>query len=141
ELVSAVQPEVLLSVRDLDAFYGKSRILSEVGLQVHRGEIVALLGRNGAGKSTLLKSLIGIVPPAKGSIELAGESIAGRASAEIARLGLGYVPQGRALFHGMTVRHNLELGRLRRRTGAGMHWEEERVLEFFPRLRERLDTP
>lgn len=141
ELASAAQTEIVLSVRGLDTFYGKSRILTGVDLTVHRGEIVALLGRNGAGKSTLLKSLIGIAPPAKGEIELSGEPIAGRSSAEIARRGLGYVPQGRGLFHGMSVRHNLELGRIRRRTGAGVHWDEERVLDFFPRLRERLEVP
>jgi branched-chain amino acid transport system ATP-binding protein len=115
--------------------------LSDVSFDVHTHEIVALLGRNGAGKSTLLKTLIGIVPPAAGSIGLAGEEIAGRPSDEIARLGLGYVPQGRALFAGMTVGQNLELGRLRRQTGAGVRWDLDRIFEYFPRIRERLDQP
>jgi len=132
--------EPLLAVREVDAFYGKSQILADIALSVREGEIVALLGRNGAGKSTLLKALIGIVPPARGVVELAGENLAGRSAAQIARRGIGYVPQGRGLFQGMTVRHNLELGRLKRRTGAGSHWSEERVLEFFPRLGERLDV-
>ncbi len=132
--------EVLLDVADVDTFYGKSRILSDISMAVREGEIVALLGRNGAGKSTLLKTLVGIAPPARGSVTLAGEGLAGLASAEIARRGMGYVPQGRGLFHGMTVRQNLELGRLKRLTGAGIHWSEERVLEFFPRLGERLDV-
>jgi ABC-type branched-subunit amino acid transport system ATPase component len=140
ELKSAAAPELLLKVRDVDTFYGKSQILSDVDMDVHKGEIVALLGRNGAGKSTFLKTLIGIAPPSRGAVELAGENIAGLTAAEIARHGIGYVPQGRGLFHGMTVRHNLELGRLKRLTGAGVHWSEERVLEFFPRLAERLDT-
>jgi ABC-type branched-subunit amino acid transport system ATPase component len=82
-------------------------------------EIIALLGRNGAGKSTLLKSLIGIAPPANGSIRLGDTEIAGMSSAHIARLGIGYVPQGRGLFAGMSVAHNLELGRLKRTTGVG----------------------
>lgn len=140
DLKSAAQPELLLSLRGIDTFYGKSQILSDVNLDVHKGEIVALLGRNGAGKTTLLKTLIGIAPPSRGRVELAGEDVAGLSSAQIAQRGIGYVPQGRALFQGMTVRHNLELGRIKRLTGAGMHWSEERVLEFFPRLAERLDT-
>lgn len=140
EVKSTAVPEMLLKVRDVGTFYGKSQILSDVALDVHKGEIVALLGRNGAGKSTFLKSLIGIAPPSRGVVELVGENIAGLPAAAIARHGIGYVPQGRALFHGMTVRHNLELGRLKRLTGAGIHWSEERVLEFFPRLAERLDT-
>ncbi|MDQ3560436.1 MAG: branched-chain amino acid ABC transporter ATP-binding protein/permease, partial [Pseudomonadota bacterium] len=140
EMKSAAQPELLLRMRGVDTFYGNSQILSDVNLDVHKGEIVALLGRNGAGKTTLLKTLIGIAPPARGTIELAGQNAAALTSAEIARLGIGYAPQGRALFQGMSVRHNLELGRIRRLTGAGSHWSEERVLEFFPRLRDRLDA-
>ena len=104
-------------------------------------EIVALLGRNGAGKSTLLKTLIGIAPPETGSIKLAGEEIARLPSAAIARRGIGYVPQGRGLFAGMTVADNLALGRLKRQTGAGVHWDDERIVGFFPRLAQRWYTP
>ena len=104
----------LLALRDVDAFYGKSHIVRAASLTVHENEIVALLGRNGAGKSTLLKTIIGIVPAAAGAIALAGDDVAARPAAEIARRGIGYVPQGRALFAGMSVRHNLELGRLKR---------------------------
>ena len=103
-------------------------------------EIVALLGRNGAGKSTLLKTVIGIVAARNGSVRLAGEEVAGHPAAAIARRGVGYVPQGRALFAGMSVRHNLELGRLKRGAGEGVAWSLDRILEFFPRLRARLDT-
>jgi ABC-type branched-subunit amino acid transport system ATPase component len=99
-----------------------------------------LLGRNGAGKSTLLKTIIGIVPAAGGSIALAGDDVATRPPAENARRGIGYVPQGRALFAGMSVRHNLELGRLKRQ-GGGAAWTEEKILTFFPRLAERMETP
>ncbi len=140
DLASAAKPEVLLRLDQVSTFYGKSQILERVGFDVHAGEIVALLGRNGAGKSTLLKTIIGIAPPREGAVTLGNADLAGQPPAAIARLGIGYVPQGRALFSGMSVRHNLELGRLKRRTGHGAHWTEARVLDFFPRLRERLDT-
>lgn len=138
---SAAEPATVLAAEGVNTFYGQSHILVDVSFDVHEHEIVALLGRNGAGKSTLLKTLIGIAPPASGSIRLGDRNIAGLPSAEIARLGIGYVPQGRGLFTGMTVAQNLELGRLKRRTGTGVRWELERIVEYFPRLRERLDTP
>ena len=138
---SAATDAVLLAASGVDTFYGKSHILRGVGFDVREKEIVALLGRNGAGKSTLLKTLVGITPPARGSITLAGEELARRPSSHIARAGVAYVPQGRGLFAGMSVAHNLELGRLKRRTGHGVHWEEERLFEFFPRLKERLRSP
>ena len=139
--LSAASAESLLVVDRLDTFYGKSHILNAVSLDVREREIVALLGRNGAGKSTLLKTLIGITPPAAGAIRLAGNDMTGRPSDVIARNGVGYVPQGRGLFAGMTVAQNLELGRLKRLTGAGIHWDEEKVIQFFPRLGQRWRTP
>jgi ABC-type branched-subunit amino acid transport system ATPase component len=132
---------LLLEVDRVDAFYGKSHIVMGASLTVHEREIVALLGRNGAGKSTLLKTIVGIVAAREGRILLAGEDLARRSAAANARSGVGYVPQGRGLFAGMSVRHNLELGRLKRREGAGVAWSDDKILEFFPRLRERLDTP
>jgi branched-chain amino acid transport system ATP-binding protein/branched-chain amino acid transport system permease protein len=138
---SAAREGKLLELDSVNTFYGKSHILRDVGFDVRENEIVALLGRNGAGKSTLLKSIIGIAAAATGSIVLAGHELARRPAAEVARAGVAYVPQGRGLFAGMSVAHNLELGRLRRRTGHGTHWEEERIFEFFPRLRERLASP
>ena len=139
---AAVDRPQLLEFTGVNAFYGKSHILNDATLDVREGEIVALLGRNGAGKSTLLKALAGLVPPASGSIRLAGREIAGLPAHDIARLGLGYVPQGRGLFAGMTVRENLALGRLARRTdgSTGTVWSEERIFEFFPRLKERIDV-
>lgn len=102
----------LLVFDKVNAFYGKSHILHDATLDVREGEIVALLGRNGAGKSTLLKALCGLLPPASGQIAFAGKDIAGLPAPDIARLGIGYVPQGRGLFAGMTVADNLALGRL-----------------------------
>jgi ABC-type branched-subunit amino acid transport system ATPase component/ABC-type branched-subunit amino acid transport system permease subunit len=135
---SAVKDAPLLVLEKVNTFYGKSHILNDISLTVRQNEIVALLGRNGAGKSTLLKTLIGTARPAPGSsITLGGDQIAGLAPDKVARLGVGFVPQGRALFAGMTVGENLGLGRLKRITGAGIHWEQERILEYFPRLRER----
>jgi ABC-type branched-subunit amino acid transport system ATPase component/ABC-type branched-subunit amino acid transport system permease subunit len=138
---SAAEPATLLAVSGVNTFYGQSHILADVSLDVRAHEIVALLGRNGAGKSTLLKTITGIAPPASGSITLAGQEIARRPAAEIAKLGIGYVPQGRGLFAGMTVAENLELGRLKRRTGNGVRWELDRIIEYFPRVGERLRTP
>jgi branched-chain amino acid transport system ATP-binding protein len=139
--MSAATDEILLRLTAINTFYGKSHILNDVHLNVRKGEIVALLGRNGAGKSTLLKTIIGIAQPASGTITLGHEQLAGLTSAQIARMGIGYVPQGRALFAGMTVKDNLELGSLKRLTGAGTHWDEDKIFSFFPRIRERLDSP
>ncbi len=127
-------PPPLLAVEALDAFYDRAHILQGVSFAVAPGEIVALLGRNGAGKSTLLKTLMGIVPPASGSIRLQGEEIAGRPAAEIARLGIGYVPQGRRLFPSLTVDEHLRMigGRDGKR-----RWTPGRIYELFPRLAER----
>ncbi|MGE5094609.1 MAG: ATP-binding cassette domain-containing protein [Betaproteobacteria bacterium] len=138
---SAAKDSMLATLSGVNTFYGKSHILHGVGFDVRENEIVALLGRNGAGKSTLLKTIVGIVPPATGSINLAGEHLARRPSAHIARSGIAYVPQGRGLFAGMSLEHNLELGRLKRRNGKGVSWSEERIYEFFPRLKERRRSP
>ena len=133
----------LLRFEGVNAFYGKSHILNDASLEVREGEIVALLGRNGAGKSTLLKTLTGLLKPASGQIEYAGRNIAGLPAPDIARMGIGYVPQGRGLFSGMTVAENLSLGRLARATDGsnGCVWSEEKILRYFPRLKERMNTP
>lgn len=132
----------ILRLDGVNTFYGKSHILHDAALDVREGEIVALLGRNGAGKSTLLKTLAGLVPLASGRIEYEGGDIAGLPAPDIARLGIGYVPQGRGLFAGMTVRENLSLGRLARDTDGshGVVWGEEQILEYFPRLKQRMDV-
>ncbi|NPD16817.1 ATP-binding cassette domain-containing protein [Xinfangfangia sp. D13-10-4-6] len=133
--------EKILSLDRVNLHYGKSHILNDVTFDLHKGEILALLGRNGAGKSSVLKGVTGIVTPSSGSVKLMGTELVGLSSAQISRKGIGYVPQGRGLFAGMTVRENLELGRIRRQTGEGSHWSLEEILEYFPRLGERLDTP
>ena len=132
--------QMVLDIRSINTFYGKSHILNQASLQVRRGEIVALLGRNGAGKTTLLKSLVGLVPPASGEIFLNGISLTGMSAPDIAHMGIGYVPQGRGLFAGMTVAQNLKLGRLARPTDGknGIVWDESRILEFFPKLKARM---
>jgi ABC-type branched-subunit amino acid transport system ATPase component len=138
---TAARVNALLTATEVNTFYGKSHILNDVSFTLHENEIIALLGRNGAGKSTLLKTLIGIAPAAHGSIKLSDHELIGLSSAENARLGIGYVPQGRGLFAGLSVEQNLELGGLKRQTGNGVHWTRERIYEYFPRIRERLDSP
>lgn len=139
---TAGERRLVLDFDQVNAYYGKSHILNSASLQVREGEIVALLGRNGAGKSTLLKSLIGLVPPASGRVVFNGRDVAGLGAPDIARAGIGYVPQGRGLFAGMSVRENLALGRLARPTDGktGVVWNEAMILEFFPRLKERMDV-
>jgi branched-chain amino acid transport system ATP-binding protein len=136
---SGTEGAELLRLQAVNAFYGKSHILNDATLDVRAGEIVALLGRNGAGKSTLLKTIAGLVRPASGTIAYDGRNIAGMPTPDIARLGLGYVPQGRGLFAGMTVAENLALGRLARNTDGsnGVVWNEEKIFDYFPRLKER----
>ena len=140
-----VQTSALLTLEAVDAFYGKSHIIKNVALTVNEHEIVALLGRNGAGKSTLLKAIIGTVVPANGTITLGDTPLARLPAWQTARLGVGYVPQGRALFAGMSVRDNLALARLNRRSearaGSGVAWSDDKIIEFFPQLAARLDTP
>jgi branched-chain amino acid transport system ATP-binding protein/branched-chain amino acid transport system permease protein len=132
----------LLRFERVNTFYGKSHILNDATLDVREGEIVALLGRNGAGKSTLLKTLAGLVPAASGNIEFEGRDIACLPAPDIARLGVGYVPQGRGLFAGLTVRENLSLGRLARKTDGshGVVWSEDQIFEYFPQLKERMNV-
>ncbi len=139
---ATVKPRQVLRFEKVDSFYGKSHVLHEASLDVREGEIVALVGRNGAGKSTLLKTMMGLVPPASGKIEYEGRSIAGLPAPDIACMGMGYVPQGRQLFAGMTVAENLALGRLARKTegGDGIYWSDEKIFDYFPRLKERVNV-
>jgi branched-chain amino acid transport system ATP-binding protein len=130
----------ILQIEGINTYYGKSHILHDVALEVREGEAVALLGRNGAGKSSTIKSIMGIVAPRSGRVRYQGREIQGRTPEEIARLGIGLVPQGRRLFPNLTVDENLAMGGLRRRRGAGVHWDRKRIFEYFPRVRERLSS-
>lgn len=127
----------MLEVRNLHAYYGKSHILQGVDLHIEAGEVVSLLGRNGVGRSTTVKAIIGEVTP-HGTIRFKGRDIAGLPSYKIARIGLGYVPEQRDIFPGLTVRQNLLLGiKDTRQPGK---WRLESMLEMFPNLAERADT-
>jgi branched-chain amino acid transport system ATP-binding protein len=127
----------MLQVRDLHAYYGKSHILHGVTFDVGRGEIVSLLGRNGVGRSTTIKAIMGDVPP-HGSIVFRGEEIAGLRPHQIARKGLGYVPENRDIFPGLTVQENLVLGM--KSTKQAGRWSFEDVFRLFPLLRDRVDA-
>ncbi len=128
----------MLEVEDLHAYYGKSHILQGVSFHVSPGEIVSLLGRNGAGRSTTIKTLMGEVRP-HGSIRFKGERIDGLKPHEIARRGLGYVPENRDVFPALTVRENLLLGQKASRPDG--RWTMEQMFELFPILRERANAP
>src|SRR5258708_26925780 len=126
----------MVAVGALNAYYGKSNILHGGGLEVGAGEVVSLLGRNGVGRSTTVKAIIGEVTPV-GSIRFKGREIAGLPSYRIARLGLGYVPENRDIFPGLTVRQNLTLGlKDAKRPGR---WRIADILAMFPNLAERAD--
>lgn len=128
----------MLDVRDLHAYYGKSHVLQGVSFAVGRGEIVSLLGRNGAGRSTTVKTVIGLVTPV-GEICFKGKRIDGLPTHQIARRGLGYVPEDREIFPGLTVRENLLLG-MKSVQHAG-RWSQDDMFALFPLLRERCDAP
>ena len=128
----------MLEVDDLHAYYGKSHILQGISFRVGEGEIVSLLGRNGAGRTTAIKTIMGHVR-AVGSIRFKGERIDELKTHEIARRGLGYVPEDRAIFPTLTVRENLALG-VKSGGGTG-RWSQDDVFALFPMLRERADAP
>ncbi|PRH86188.1 ABC transporter ATP-binding protein [Labrys okinawensis] len=122
-----------LEIRDLDSFYGPAHILHQVSLEIGPGEVVALLGRNGAGKSTTFRSIIGLVADRRGAIRLDGADIIRLPVYEIARHGIGYVPEDRRVFTDLTVAENLEVGRRPPREGL-KPWTPERLYELFPNL-------
>lgn len=134
---SALSEKTLLKVAGLEAYYGKSHILSGIEFSARDGEIIAVLGRNGAGKSTLLKSLIGLARLGSGTIEIDGFRTSAPMPEVMARRGIAFVPQGRRLFSGLTVKDNLMLGRLRRQNPGGTGWSDDRIFSIFPRLKER----
>jgi len=131
-------PERLVAARGLHTFYGASHILRGVDFHVDRGETIGLMGRNGMGKSTLLKTLMGLVKPRAGTVEVKGRDMVGRPSYEVAQLGIAYVPEGRGIFGNLSVKENLVMA-ARPGTAGQRDWTYERVLDTFPRLKERLN--
>ena len=133
----------MLKISEVHAGYGATPILFGVSLDVREGEAVALLGRNGMGKTTLMKAAMGFLKPWRGAIELDGRELGGLPPHEIARLGVGFVPENRRVFPGLTVRENLELGlsAVPKRSAALRDKRLDEVFTHFPRLRERIDQP
>jgi branched-chain amino acid transport system ATP-binding protein len=130
--------ELLINAQGLNTYYGASHILRGIDFQVTRGETIGLMGRNGMGKSTLLKSIMGIVPPQSGTVQVKGQPMNGRPTFEVAQMGIAYVPEGRGIFGNLSVVENLKMA-ARAGTRGQRDWTYERVLETFPRLSERLN--
>jgi branched-chain amino acid transport system ATP-binding protein len=135
----------LLDAKGLNGWYGAAHILFDVDLQVNRGEVVALMGRNGAGKSTTLKALMGMLAKRKGAVSFLGHDISKREPYDVARLGLGYVPEDRRVFADLTVMENLEVGKQPPRAwadgSAAPVWTPEKLFKLFPNLGEMPDRP
>src|SRR5207245_11475652 len=125
----------MLEVQDIHTNYGESYVLQGVSVRVGQGEVVAVLGRNGVGKTTLIRSIVGFTPARRGRVLLKGEDITRLPAHEIARRGVGLVPQGRRIFASLAVGEHLEIGE---RTGNGSGWSFDRVLGRSPRLRDQL---
>ncbi|MGV0983623.1 MAG: ABC transporter ATP-binding protein [Limnohabitans sp.] len=130
--------ELLINAQGLNTYYGASHILRGIDFAVARGETIGLMGRNGMGKSTLLKSIMGIVPPQSGTVQIKGQTMNGRPTFEVAQMGIAYVPEGRGIFGNLSVVENLKMA-ARAGTRGQRAWTYERVLDTFPRLQERLN--
>jgi len=124
---------MILEVEDIHSYYGTSHILQGVSVRIAEGEAVCLLGRNGAGKTTTLKSIIGLVEPKRGRIVFKGHSIVGKQPFQIARLGIGYVPEDRRIYPNLTIRENMEVA-FRARETDGEQWTLEKIYHIFPHL-------
>jgi branched-chain amino acid transport system ATP-binding protein len=131
---------MLLRIEKIDTYYENSHILQGVSLEVDKGEMVAILGRNGVGKSTTLKSIVGLVSPRNGSVLFKDEPIHGKPPYMIARKGIGYVPEERRIFPGLTVRENLIMGQKTGKYARNTGWTIDRVYAKFPLLAERDST-
>lgn len=127
---------VMLELENVDSYYGKAQVLSDLSLTVGAGQVVALLGRNGAGKTTTLKSVMQLVRPRAGRVTFRGQEITRLPSYKVARMGLGYVPEERRIFTDLTVLENLEVGRQPARDGS-VAWTQEMLFDLFPNLAER----
>ncbi len=126
----------MLDVNGVNSFYGKAHILHDLSFTIEAGDVVALLGRNGAGKTTTLKSVMQLVRPTSGSVTFAGGEIVGRPAHQVARMGLGYVPEERRIFTDLTILENLEVGRQPAREGYPV-WTTDILFDLFPNLKER----
>ena len=125
----------MLTLKDVNCFFGKSHILHSTSLEIREGELVGLVGRNGVGKTTTLKAIMGLVPPKNGSIQLNGNPLSSLPAYQIPRQGLAYVPQGRHLFPKLTVMENLKIPVVQ---GSLDQENLEEIFGYFPRLKERL---
>jgi branched-chain amino acid transport system ATP-binding protein len=132
--------EPMLKVAGLNAFYGRAHILFDVGLEVGRGEVVALMGRNGAGKSTTIKAVMGLLPRRHGEVRFRGKDIAALPPYRIARMGMGFVPEDRRVFADLSVMENLAAGRQPPRDDAPQ-WTPEKLFHLFPNLGEMPKRP
>ncbi|MHB2263860.1 ABC transporter ATP-binding protein [Aliihoeflea sp. PC F10.4] len=130
-------PEIVLSVRNLESYYGPIMAIRGASLDVRDGQIVTVLGANGAGKTTLLKTISGVMDPEKGQIFYKGENIAGANPDRVVRLGMVHVPEGREVFPLLTVEENLRMGAFTRSDTAAIASDEEMVFSYFPILKER----
>ena len=128
----------MLTINDINVFYGAIHAIKGVSLEVNEGEIVTLIGANGAGKSTILRTISGLLKPKTGSIQFEGQEIAGMPAHEIVKTGISQVPEGRRIFAEMSVLENLELGAFTRTDKDGSKADMELVFERFPRLKERI---
>ncbi|MBF6613926.1 MAG: ABC transporter ATP-binding protein [Chloroflexi bacterium] len=128
----------LLEVEQIETYYGNIRALKGVSLTVDRGEIVSLIGSNGAGKTTTLRTISGMLRPRTGQVRLEGKRIDTLPAEQLVRLGIGHSPEGRRIFSRMTIQENLDMGAFSRSDKQAITKDMERVLELFPRLRERL---
>ena len=137
KLAALARTAPMLAVREIDAAYGKVRILNGVSLEVEPGEIVSIIGPNGAGKSTVLKAVMGILKPTRGGVVFDGEEITGLRTDLVVHRGIAYVPQGRIVFKAMSVVENLEMGAYTVKDKAQMRRTMEQVFAVFPRLGER----
>lgn len=132
--------DVLLRVEGLNAWYDRAHILFDVGLEVRRGEVVALMGRNGAGKSTTMKAIMGMLDQIQGKVTFLGKDVSRARPHQIARMGMGYVPEDRRVFTDLTVLENLEVGRQQPRPEA-FAWTPQKLFDLFPNLGEMQQRP
>lgn len=128
----------MLTINDINVFYGAIHAIKGVSLEVNEGEIVTLIGANGAGKSTILRTISGLLKPKTGTIQFEGQEIAGMPAHEIVKTGISQVPEGRRIFAEMSVLENLELGAFTRKDKDGIKADMELVFDRFPRLKERI---